>query len=263
MRFAVGDVHGHRTEVRAALEARGLIDDAGDWTGGEHEVWFMGDLLDRGPDGVGVIEDVMRWQQQAEQTGGLVGSVLGNHEVLAVGFRRFKEIQLAEADPLSAPRSFILSWLINGGQVRDQELLTEEMAHWMRSLPAIARVGDDLLMHADTTEYLRWGADIASINSVISDILHGHALVPAWDVWASMTSRYAFVEDEGPQRARAMLDALGGSRIVHGHSIIGDLTDTPSNEVTEAWSYCEGLALAVDGGIYAGGPSLVVPLDEH
>jgi hypothetical protein len=34
-----------------------------------------------------------------------------------------------------------------------------------------------------------------------------------------------------------------------------------SYDVSEAWSYADGLALAVDGGIYDGGPSLVVPLD--
>lgn len=58
-----------------------------------------------------------------------------------------------------------------------------------------------------------------------------------------------------------MLGALGGTRVVHGHSVIGDLRDISSRAVEEAWSYADGLALAVDGGIYDGGPSLVVPLD--
>ena len=81
-----------------------------------------------------------------------------------------------------------------------------------------------------------------------------------WELWRCMTTRYAFSGSEGPARAREMLDALGGSRIVHGHSIIGDLADMRSESVVEAWSYADGLALAIDGGIYNGGPSLVVPL---
>src|SRR4051794_21075344 len=106
MRFAVGDVHGYRTEMRAALRERGLIDEAGDWAGGDAQVWFLGDLLDRGPDGVGVVEDVMRWQRQAEGTGGFVGSVLGNHEVLALGFRRFRDLMLPGGTSYGQPRTF-------------------------------------------------------------------------------------------------------------------------------------------------------------
>jgi hypothetical protein len=263
MRFAVGDVHGFRGEVRAALQAAGLIDAHGDWSGGQHEVWFMGDLMDRGPDGVGVVADVMRWQRQAADAGGVVGSVLGNHEVLALGFRRFRDVQLAARDPLQVPRSFVLSWLVNGGQLRDQELLTDEMADWMSGLPAIARVGDDTLVHADTLEYLRFGDDLDSINAMISGVLHSDELEPTWELWGAMTDRYAFLDEQGPAHACDLLGVIGGARIVHGHSTISDLTDMEPALVTGPWAYADGLALAVDGGIYAGGPSLVVPLDRE
>jgi len=58
-----------------------------------------------------------------------------------------------------------------------------------------------------------------------------------------------------------MLDALGGECIVHGHSIIGSLTDTPSPQVQGPISYADGLVVAIDGGRYDGGPLLVVQLD--
>lgn len=261
MRYAVGDVHGHRREVRTALAGRGLVDDSGDWAGGDAEVWFMGDLMDRGPDGAGVVEDVMRWQQQASDAGGVVASVLGNHEVLALGFRGLREALSYGATPAGESQGFAMSWSLNGGQLHDQDRLTPEMAAWMRQLPAIARIGDDVLMHADTMEYLKWGDAVDSINQAIATALSGDDLEAGWRLWASMTTRYAFVADDGPDRARTMLDALGGQRIVHGHSIIGDLIGREPAEVTEAWAYAGGLVLAVDGGIYAGGPSLVVPLD--
>jgi hypothetical protein len=76
-----------------------------------------------------------------------------------------------------------------------------------------------------------------------------------------MTTRYAFLGDEGPDRAREVLGALGGSRIIHGHSIIGDLRNIDPESVEAAWEYADRLVLAIDGGIYAGGPSLVVPLE--
>ncbi len=261
MRYAVGDVHGHRREVRAALGQLGLVDPNGDWSGGEAELWFVGDLMDRGPDGVGVVADVIRWQQQAPASGGRVGSVLGNHEVLALGLRRFMDTSVGGASPFEPTRSFALSWMINGGQVRDQQLLTDEMVAWMSDLPAVARLGDDVLLHADTTEYLLWGSDAETISEAVTSVLHGDDLELWWELWRTMTTRHAFLGDEGPAQARLLLDAVGGNRVVHGHSIIGDLRDMASELVEDAWVYADGLALAVDGGIYDGGPSLVVRLD--
>jgi hypothetical protein len=260
MRFAVGDVHGYRRELRAALAEQGLVDADGSWTGGEAEVWFAGDLLDRGPDGVGVVEDVMRWQREADHMGGHVGSVLGNHDLLALAVRRFEDTAVPGGAPYGIPRSFALSWLVNGGQARDQELLTDEMVEWLADLPAVVRLDSDLLMHADTTEYLGWGDDADSVNTAISAVLHGDELTQWWELWRCMTTRYAFSGPDGPGRAREVLAALGGGRVIHGHSIIGDLRDISSDSVEEAWSYADGLALAIDGGIYDGGPSLVVPL---
>src|SRR6478735_10141986 len=107
MRYAVGDAHGFRREVTTALREAGLVDADANWAGGDAEVWFTGDLLDRGPDGVGVIEDLMRWQPQAEATGGRVASVLGNHDVLALAVRRFGDrvVPGLERDP---SRNFVL-----------------------------------------------------------------------------------------------------------------------------------------------------------
>jgi hypothetical protein len=260
MRFAVGDVHGYRREVRAALAERGLVDGDASWTGGEAEVWFAGDLMDRGPDGVGVVEDIMRWQREAEEVGGRVGSVLGNHDLLALAVRRFQDSVVPGGSPYEIPRSFALSWMINGGQVRDQELLTDEMVGWLANLPAVVRLDSDILLHADTTEYLTWGDDLDGVNRAVWDVLHGDDLSLWWELWRCMTTRYAFLSHEGPERAREVLSVLGGSRVVHGHSIIGDLRQIESETVEEAWPYADGLALAVDGGIYDGGPSLVVPL---
>lgn len=203
----------------------------------------------------------MRWQREAESAGGRVGCVLGNHDVLALAVRRFQDAEVPGGSPYERPRSFAVSWMINGGQAQDQQMLTDEMVEWLAGLPPFARLGSDLMMHADTTEYLGWGDDVDTINSAVSAVLRSDDLPLWWELWRTMTTRYAFLGKEGPLRARKLLDALGGSRIVHGHSVIGDLRNMASESVEEAWSYAGGLVLAVDGGVYDGGPSLVVPLD--
>ena len=97
-RFAVSDVHGHRDDLVDVLRAAGLVDAAGDWSGDDATLWVLGDYVDRGPDGVGVIDVVMRLQQQAPRSGGRVGALMGNHEVLALGMHRFSDAIVRDAD---------------------------------------------------------------------------------------------------------------------------------------------------------------------
>ena len=50
---------------------------------------------------------------------------------------------------------------------------------------------------------------------------------------------------------------------MHGHSIIATLTgELPSQTTGPLWQ-AGGRALAIDGGLYAGGPLLLVRLDEE
>ena len=62
----VGDVHGHVEPVVDVLREAGLLDGRGGWSGADARLWFIGDLVDRGPDGIGVIELVMRLQRETE-----------------------------------------------------------------------------------------------------------------------------------------------------------------------------------------------------
>ena len=127
-RFAVSDVHGHRDDLVDVLRAAGLVDDAGDWSGDDATLWVLGDYVDRGPDGVGVIDVVMRLQQQAPHAGGRVGALMGNHEVLALGMHRFGDAIVRDAD--GHEHAFTTSWALNGGRPSDQASAT---AAWHRA----------------------------------------------------------------------------------------------------------------------------------
>jgi hypothetical protein len=61
--------------------------------------------------------------------------------------------------------------------------------------------------------------------------------------------------------AEEMMRELGVRRIVHGHSIIADLRGIEPHDTDAALLYGRRQILAIDGGIYAGGPCLVVNLD--
>ncbi len=255
--YVVGDVHGHRAELVEQLRARGLVDESEDWAGGAARVWFLGDFVDRGPDGIGAVDLVMRLQRQAPEAGGSVQTLLGNHEILLLGMYHFGDTDVPSD---FGPRSFARSWEINGGQQADQERLTEEHVEWLSTRPLVAHAADHLLLHSDTLEYLDWGDDAEEINAGVHEVLAGDDIEEWWEVWRRMTTRYAFRGPNGAEVAGAMLSLLGGSRIVHGHSVIADQLGIHPSQIEEPYLYAGGTVLGVDGGLFAGGPCLVVPL---
>jgi len=260
MHFVVSDIHGHVGPFVGALHHAKLLDSDGAWCAGGARLTILGDFFDRGPDGVAVVDLIRRLQDEAGAAGGQVDALLGNHEILALGMHRFGDQQVPSH--FGGNRSFARSWSLNGGRVGDQEHLTDQHIAWLSGLDAIVLAGRDLLLHTDTTEYLRWGDSVERINDAMRHVLAGDELGEWWECWVRLTARYAFADSGGERVAVGVLDRLGGERIVHGHSIIASLTGQDSTEVTGPLSYAGGRALAIDGGIYAGGPCLVVRLDH-
>jgi len=243
--YVVSDVHGHLDDLRVALADAGLVD-GGRWIGGDAGLWLLGDMVDRGPDGIGVIRLMRDLQEQAPDR---VRVLLGNHELLMLGQRLFPGSRFTEV------------WAINGGLEADQAALTDDEVAWLRALPVMARSGTYLLVHSDTTEYLAWGDDVDAVNASIAGVLAGDNVDEHFDVFAALTSRYDFAGGDGADVARTMLETFGGDTIVHGHSIIGTLTDQPSEKIEGPFSYADGKVVAIDGGRYDGGPLLLAKLD--
>ena len=245
--YVVSDIHGFLEDLERNLAAVGLVTD-GRWTGGDAQLWVLGDLTDRGPDGSGVLALVRSLTAEAPEH---VHMLLGNHDALLLARRLFPQGRLAELGRM------------NGGWMREAEALTDDDVAWLRGLPAMALVGGDLLMHTDTVDYLDWGGSVAEINSHVAALLASDDADDHFKLFATLTNRYDFADEgSGGAVAAKMLRRLGGTRIVHGHSIISTLTGGRSACTTGPLSYADELVLAIDGGRYDDGPLLVVRLDQ-
>ncbi|MEV6968185.1 metallophosphoesterase [Hamadaea sp. NPDC051192] len=245
--YVIGDTHGHRAQVTEALREAGLLDAGGSWAGGDARLWFLGDLTDRGPDGIGVIDLIMTLQPQAAAAGGEVGCVLGNHDLLIYGSRYIPDA------PITAERTIIQSWALNGGQSTDLEGLTDAQLAWLAALPAVALVDDNLLIHADTTAYLEFGDTIEEINAAVRQMMADRDPATFGVQMRLIFRRFEFLDRAtGPGRARQLLDRLGGRRIVHGHSTIPETFAVPPAEVDSPVVYADGLVMSVDTGIALG-----------
>ncbi|WP_398859132.1 metallophosphoesterase [Streptomyces chengmaiensis] len=268
--YVVGDIHGYLDELLAALAAQGLIDSEGHWAAGNARLWFLGDFTDRGPDGIGVIDLVMRLSAEAAAAGGYCKALMGNHELLLLGAKRFGDTPVSSG---AGTATFQAAWLLNGGQKSDMDRLQDVHLQWMSRLDAVVEEDEHLLLHSDTTAYLEYGDTIADVNDTVHDILNRNDADECWDLFRKFTKRFAFRDDEaGPMAVRELLDTYGGRRIVHGHSpipyLLGEVGTEDGEEgeqpvVKGPHVYADGLAIAMDGGITMAGKLLVAQLPLH
>ena len=188
---AIGDIHGDLEAVTQILARIGLIDEHGNWAGGDSTLVQTGDFLDRGAEVRGVMDLLMRLQEQAPASGGRVVALLGNHEAMNLtGFYRDANPEAySRFTGAGSQQRFEQSWeshwewvrraarrsgqeLPDQGAERDrffatyptgfleyQDALEPEgrYGRWLRALPMIAVVGDSLFLHGGLSEeYSDW-----------------------------------------------------------------------------------------------------------
>ena len=252
----IGDVHGELEKLRDLLRGADLTDKSETWSGGDSTLSFMGDLVDHGPDGIGVVDLVMRLQQQAARAGGRVQVLLGNHYLLLLAAHRFGTRLIPDED-----KSFQDHWQESGGQAADLERISPDHGRWLSDLPAMAREGDYLLAHADALLYTRYGESISQVNQAMTRLLQSDDAASWFQLLEAFGEHRAFVDAAtGADRARDFLDIFGGQQLVHGHTPITKVTGQPPEAVLEPLLYAGGHCLDVDPGMYLGGPGFVCRL---
>ena len=124
-RIVIGDVHGHYDGLMHLLEAIA--------PGSDDQVYFLGDLIDRGPQSSQVVNFV---QQSSYHC------LLGNHEQML--------LDVVCNKPVSAQAQ--QAWLYSGGHatVASYQDATIPQSHldWMLQLPTHLDLGDIWLAHA-------------------------------------------------------------------------------------------------------------------
>jgi bis(5'-nucleosyl)-tetraphosphatase (symmetrical) len=116
--YVVGDIQGCHDEFRQLLDLIGF-------TPAHDRLWLVGDLVNRGPDSLGVLRTVKAF-------GAAAVTVLGNHD--------FHLLTVASGHAKAHRRDTIAPIL----EARDRD----ELLHWLRRRPLVVVEGDALLVHA-------------------------------------------------------------------------------------------------------------------
>jgi len=256
--YVIGDIHGEYAKLMVLLRKAGLIDSTMQWAGGEATLCFLGDYVDRGPDGIGVIDLIMCLEREAAAAGGQVISLLGNHDAFLLAAYQM-------GDVLNDRGSYFkFDWLTIGGQTGDLARMTPEHAQWLRERPAMVLADDRLLIHADAMMYTDCGNSVDAVNAHFSHILHSDNVTDWNRMLDQFSERYAFYANGyngrhklGVERARSMLRMFGGKQIIHGHTPISVLREVDPTAVTDSMLYAHGLCVNVDAGMYRGSPGVV------
>lgn len=77
---AIGDIHGAYDNLIRILQNANLIDGKLRWIGGEAHLVQNGDIVDRGPNSRKAMDFLMKLEDKAEDAGGRVHVLIGNHE---------------------------------------------------------------------------------------------------------------------------------------------------------------------------------------
>lgn len=123
-RIVIGDVHGHYDALVALLDA--ISPTTSD------EVYFLGDLIDRGPKSAQVVDLVMRNK---------FNCLRGNHEEMMLDVVGSGEVSI----------ELYQGWLYSGGHATVASYdskIPQEHIDWMKSLPLYCDLGDYWLVHA-------------------------------------------------------------------------------------------------------------------
>jgi hypothetical protein len=127
--IVIGDVHGCLVELDALLAELRL--------GPGDALWFLGDLVDRGPDSAGVVRRV---RALAERHG--AAAVLGNHDEKHVRYRR--HLRRRAADP-----GYRIPMQLDEATLAVHASLGDDDLDWLEARPVLARLAGGLvLVHA-------------------------------------------------------------------------------------------------------------------
>lgn len=138
----IGDIHGQAGKLEALLTAMGYTATAAGWQApvGRQAV-FVGDLIDRGPEQVRVVEIVRRMVDRGQAL-----AIMGNHELNAIGFvtpRRDGAGFLRSHSP--EKRAQHAEFL---AQVGEGSALHHDILDWFRTLPLCLDLGALRVVHA-------------------------------------------------------------------------------------------------------------------
>lgn len=244
---AIGDLHGDFSATERVFRLAGAIDSAGRWSGGKMVLVQTGDQLDRGDDEAQILAFLDRLQDEAEEAGGRVVVLNGNHETMNV-MGDFRYVTPGALDDFDEPPPSLWARTVTGPVAERARSLLPGGGTALRLArrPVIAKVGDTVFAHGGVLpHHVRYGID--RLNEEASAWMRGERSAPpppVSDPDGPLWTR-VYGEPQLGQQACSILDEtlrlLGAERMVVGHTV----------QRRGLSSACDGKVFRIDVGLSA------------
>jgi hypothetical protein len=220
----LSDIEGNVRYLDAVLKALDVTDAEGKWSYGQNHLVINGDAVDRGRDVFAVLWRLYSLSLQAQDAGGSVHLVLGNHEQY-----------LLRGNVSRANRDHLYALTRMGGNL-DAFGPDTLIGRWLRLQPVIIKSGRTVITHGGVNPILAdAGFTISKLNSAMrrywSGDMPAKAGLDAVIGPAGLTQYRGYLEDGEDRFARAtgaqigeVLAHFGAKTIVVGHTLVERVT---------------------------------------
>lgn len=159
--FVMSDPHGKLDCVISLLRGNSIINEKSQWSFGKNHLVVIGDIFDRGKDVPQIFWLFYKLEQEAEEAGGHVSFLLGNHEPMVLAndlrYTKGKYKLLAEKLDMAYPKLF-------GPDT--------ELGRWLGTRNTMQTIGGNLYVHAGLgKEFYDRNLRIPTVNEEMSRAL--------------------------------------------------------------------------------------------
>ena len=224
--LVLADTHGEYEILHAFLRKQGVIDAKMKWAFGKGQLVVTGDMFDRGAHQLEILWLFYKLEAEARRAGGALHILLGNHEAMVLrGDLRYLHPRYGEAARILGAADY--SALFGGDSV---------LGEWLRSRPAVLKLGDLLLMHGGVSPSIvdaDLGVDAlnAGIRKALAEPAQSKTLDAGTQLIAGSSGPmwYRGYFGKGAAQTPAAevnrsLAAFGVSRILVGHTPVDKVT---------------------------------------
>ena len=244
--MVLADTHGEYEIVVEFLRRQGVIDADLNWAFGDGQMVVTGDIFDRGAHQLEILWLFYKLEAEAQAAGGALHVLLGNHEALNL------RNDLRYLHPRYPQAATIL------GAATYSDLFTAEslLGDWLRSRPAVMKLGDMLLLHGGISpQVVDANLTVADMNAAVrrsldTPVARKDELDPVAALVAGpfgpLWFRGYFPEQARPDRpytpraeVERSLEYYGVSRILVGHTIVDQVSPLYGGRVIAVQVYPE------------------------
>jgi hypothetical protein len=220
-----------------------IVNEEGNWIRSNVIVVQTGDITDRGPDGLQMLEWIKSLEEQAPKYNSTLYTLIGNHEAMNImGDWRY----VSQSDVLSF-----------GGPDKRKEMLsiTGEWGAWLLTHQAVVNIDGNIFVHGGVS--LKYATDAKHLSSNVHNALLGIGNLQVLGDEGPLWYRGYLLNDEviACQEIEQTLKKMDGKRMIMGHT---------TQENGKIHSRCNGKIIGIDTGIssHYGGHNAAIEIVE-